>query len=136
MLCPFLSVFITNADAWQASSSRGEVGHFLNTRSSSPDTAAAFPLFPSTAPYFALSTYHPLRRSPDITSALHLQGACTRGGVGVALYTITRESTTSRGAEDRKSILWEKDTRLGGPSSHGSTDISTLPRSSHRRAST
>lgn len=29
--------------------------------------------------------------SYDITSALHLQGACTRRGVGVALYTITRE---------------------------------------------
>lgn len=60
-----------------------------------------------------------LHRSSDITSALHLQGACTRGGVGVALYTITRESMTSPGTEDRKSILREKDTRLGGPSSRG-----------------
>lgn len=87
------------------------------------------PLFPSTIPYFAPPTrYLVLHRSSDITSALHLQGACTRGGVGVALYTITRESMTSPGMEDRKSILREKDTRLGGPSSRGSTDISMLPR--------
>lgn len=69
------------------------------------------PLFPSTIPYFAPPTrYLVLHRSSDITSALHLQGACTRRGVGVALYTITRESMTSPGTEDRKSILREKDT--------------------------
>jgi len=56
------------------------------------------PSFPFTTSYFAPPTrYLLLHRSSDITSALHLQGACTRGGRrSRVIYDYAREHDKPR----------------------------------------